>query len=254
MLKYHGADKDFSLDGKIAIVTGGAAGIGLATVQFFALKNVMVIAADLNPQVDAIVKAVDARFVGIAGDITQSDYRQSVVDYAINHFGRIDILVNSAGIAILEKAQSLSEEKWDLTMNLNLKASFLMAQQVGRQMITQQEGSIVNMASQAGVIALDEHVAYCASKAAVISMTQVLAYEWGQYGVRVNCVSPTVVMTELGKNAWAGQKGEDMKKQIPALRFAEPDEIAASIAFLCSKGAGMITGANLMIDGGYTIK
>ena len=121
-------------------------------------------------------------------------------------------------------------------------------------MITQQEGSIVNMASQVGVIALDEHVAYCASKAAVISMTQVLAYEWGQYGVRVNCVSPTVVMTELGKNAWAGQKGEDMKKQIPALRFAEPDEIAASIAFLCSKGAGMITGANLMIDGGYTIK
>lgn len=178
----------------------------------------------------------------------------AVFDSAINHFGRIDILVNSAGIAILEKAQSLSEEKWDLTMNLNLKASFLMAQLVGRQMITQQEGSIVNMASQVGVIALDEHVAYCASKAAVISMTQVLAYEWGQYGVRVNCVSPTVVMTELGKNAWAGQKGEDMKKQIPALRFAEPDEIAASIAFLCSKGAGMITGANLMIDGGYTIK
>lgn len=98
-------------------------------------------------------------------------------DSAINHFGRIDILVNSAGIAILEKAQSLSEEKWDLTMNLNLKASFLMAQLVGRQMITQQEGSIVNMASQVGVIALDEHVAYCASKAAVISMTQVLAYE-----------------------------------------------------------------------------
>lgn len=254
MLKYYGADKDFSLDGKIAIVTGGAAGIGLATVKFFAQKNVIVIAADLNPQVDDIVKAVDSRFTGIAGDITKADYRQSVVDFAMENFGRIDILVNSAGVAILEKAQTISEQKWDLTMNLNLKSSFLMAQLVGRQMIAQQEGSIVNIASQAGVIALDEHVAYCASKAAVISMSQVLAYEWGQYGVRVNCISPTVVMTELGKNAWAGQKGEDMKKQIPALRFAEPDEIAASVAFLCSNGAGMITGANLLIDGGYTIK
>lgn len=254
MLKYYGADKNFSLDGKVAIITGGAAGIGLATVEFFSQKQVKVIAADLNPNVDAIVKAVDADFIGLEGDITDAVYRQMILDYTIQKYGHIDILVNCAGLAILEKAEKISEAQWDTTMNLNLKATFMMSQLVGRRMITQGEGSIINIASQAGVIALDEHVAYCASKAAVISMTQVLAYEWGRYGVRVNSISPTVVMTELGKNAWSGAKGEEMKTQIPALRFAEPDEIAASVAFLCSNGAGMITGSNLMVDGGYTIK
>lgn len=254
MLKYYGADKNFSLDGKVAIITGGAAGIGFATAQFFSQKNVKVIVADLNPDVDSIVKSIDANFIGINGDITDADYRQKILDYTLEKYGHVDILVNCAGVAILGKAENIGESQWDKTMNLNLKATFMMSQLVGRQMIDQGEGSIVNIASQAGVIALDEHVAYCASKAAVISLTQVLAYEWGRFGVRVNCVSPTIVMTELGKNVWSGEKGEAMKTEIPALRFAEPDEIAASIAFLCSNGAGMITGSNLMIDGGYSIK
>ncbi|GMO15125.1 MAG: hypothetical protein Pg6A_01130 [Termitinemataceae bacterium] len=115
-------------------------------------------------------------------------------------------------------------------------------------------GSIVNMASQAGVIALDKHVAYCASKGGIISMTKVLAMEWGKYGIRVNCVSPTVVLTELGHRAWDGPVGDAFKKEIPAERFAEPDEIAGVIAFLCSGAAAMITGHNLLVDGGYTIK
>ena len=115
-------------------------------------------------------------------------------------------------------------------------------------------GSIVNMASQAGVIALDRHVAYCASKGAIIAMTKVLAYEWGTYGIRVNAVSPTVVLTALGHKAWDGEVGEAFKQEMPSKRFAEPEEIAGVIAFLCSKSARMITGHNLLVDGGYTIK
>jgi NAD(P)-dependent dehydrogenase (short-subunit alcohol dehydrogenase family) len=108
--------------------------------------------------------------------------------------------------------------------------------------------------SQAGVVALEGHVAYCASKGGLIAMTKVLALEWGKYGIRVNAVSPTVVLTELGKIAWGGEAGAELKKQMPSERFAEPDEIAAVIAFLCSGNAAMITGHNLLIDGGYTIK
>ena len=239
---------------RLAIVTGGASGIGLATVQFFAMKQVKVIAVDLNPQVDSIVKTIDSCYIGIPGDLTEQTFRQHVVDTTIQTYGRIDILVNSAGVAILNKAELITEDQWDKTMNINLKASFMIAQLVGRRMISQGEGSIVNISSQASIVALDEHVAYCASKAAIVSMSQVMAYEWGNHGIRVNCISPTIVMTELGRNAWAGKKGEDMKLQIPAQRFAETDEIAASIAFLCSNAAGMITGSNLIIDGGYTAR
>jgi NAD(P)-dependent dehydrogenase (short-subunit alcohol dehydrogenase family) len=120
-------------------------------------------------------------------------------------------------------------------------------------MIKSGGGKIINIASQASVIALDRHVAYCASKAGLVSMTQVLAAEWAEYGVNVNAISPTVVLTELGKKAWAGEVGEAMKQMIPAGRFGLPDEIAACAVYLASDAANLITGSNLIIDGGYSI-
>ena len=131
----------------------------------------------------------------------------------------------------------------------------MMAQLLGKYFIDNHvNGSIVNIASQAGVIALDKHVAYCAAKGGIIAMTKVMALEWGKYGIRVNAVAPTVVLTELGHKAWDGPAGDAFKKEMPSERFAEPDEVAGVIAFLCSNAAGMITGHNLLIDGGYTIK
>jgi 2-deoxy-D-gluconate 3-dehydrogenase len=129
-----------------------------------------------------------------------------------------------------------------------------MAQTIGRVMISRKRGSIVNIASQAAIIAIDKHVAYCASKAAVVGLTQVLALEWAKHGVTVNAVSPTVVETELGKKAWAGEVGERAKRQIPTGRFAQPEEIAAAVLYLVSGVAGMINGSNLVIDGGNTIQ
>ena len=105
-----------------------------------------------------------------------------------------------------------------------------------------------------GVIALDKHVAYCAAKGGIIAMTKVMAMEWGKYGIRVNAVAPTVVLTALGHKAWDGPVGDAFKKEMPSERFAEPEEIAVVIGFLCSKAAAMVTGHNLLIDGGYTIK
>ena len=255
MLKYEGVDLEFSLEGKTAIITGGAAGIGWATAEFFHNKGVKLVLADLNPDVDKLAKSLGDNAIGVPGNVCDLDYPGKVIEAGVKAFGQIDILVNCAGIVALEDAEIISADDWNRTISINLSASFFMAQAVGKYMIDNKiSGSIVNMASQAGVIALDKHVAYCASKGGIIAMTKVMAKEWGPKGIRVNCVSPTVVLTALGHKAWDGPVGDAFKKEMPSERFAEPEEIAAAIAFLCSKGAGMITGHNLLIDGGFTIK
>ncbi len=255
MLKYEGVYHDFSLECKTAIITGGAAGIGWATAEFFHAKGVNLVLADLNPEVDNLAKGLGENAIGVPGNVCDLDYPAKVIEAGVAAFGQIDILVNCAGIVALEDAELISADDWNRTISINLSASFFMAQAVGKYMIDNKIGGcIVNMAFQAGVIALDKHVAYCASKGGIIAMTKVMAKEWGQYGIRVNCVSPTVVLTALGHKAWDGPVGDAFKKEMPSERFAEPEEIAAAIAFLCSKGAGMITGHNLLIDGGFTIK
>ena len=255
MLKYEGVDLNYSLEGKTAIITGGAAGIGWATAEFFHNKGVKLVLADLDPEVDKLAKSLGDNAIGVPGNVCDLDYPAKVIDAAVKEFGQVDILVNCAGIVALEDAELISADDWNRTISINLSASFFMAQAVGKYMIDNKiSGSIVNMASQAGVIALDKHVAYCASKGGIIAMTKVMAKEWGPKGIRVNCVSPTVVLTALGHKAWDGPVGDAFKKEMPSERFAEPEEIAAAIAFLCSKGAGMITGHNLLIDGGFTIK
>ncbi|MCP1103286.1 NAD(P)-dependent dehydrogenase (short-subunit alcohol dehydrogenase family) [Aequitasia blattaphilus] len=255
MLEYYGADPEYSLEGKTALITGGAAGIGLATAEFFAKKGANLVLADLNPNVNEVAKRISKNAIGVAGNITKQEDREAVLEEGIKAFGKIDILVNSAGIVALESAEKIEESDWDKTIEINLKATFMQSQLMGKYFIENKiPGTIVNMASQAGVIALDKHVAYCASKGGVIAMTKVLAYEWGKYGIRVNAVSPTVVLTELGHKAWDGPVGDAFKEEMPSKRFAEPDEIAGVIAFLCSGAAAMITGHNLLVDGGFTIK
>ena len=155
----------------------------------------------------------------------------------VEAFGRIDILVNSAGVVMLAPAEDLPLDAWDKTIDINLKGTFLMCQAVGRHMLAAGRGAIVNMASQAATVALDQHVAYCASKFGVVGVSKVLAAEWGARGVRVNTISPTVVLTELGRKAWDGPRGDALKKLIPMGRFAYPDEIAAAAVFLASDAA-----------------
>lgn len=255
MLPYDGVDLDYSLQGKTAIITGGAAGIGHATAEFFNKKGVNVVLADLNSKLDEVAKEIGENTIGVVGNVCDVDYPTKVISEAVAAFDKVDILVNCAGIVALDNAETISADAWNRTININLSACFFMAQAVGKYMIDNHvNGSIVNMASQAGVIALDKHVAYCAAKGGIIAMTKVMAKEWGTYGIRVNAVAPTVVLTALGHKAWDGPVGDAFKKTIPAERFAEPEEIASVIAFLCSKGAGMITGHNLLVDGGFTIQ
>ena len=247
---------DFGLAGKTAIITGGAAGIGNMTAEYLLKQGVNVVLADMNPGVNDIAKEMgEDKAIGVAGNVCDAEYRASVIDKAVKTFGQVDILVNCAGIVALESAEIIDAKDWNRTIDINLSASFFMAQAVGKYMIDNKiSGSIVNIASQAGVIALDKHVAYCAAKGGIIAMTKVMAMEWGKYGIRVNAVAPTVVLTALGHKAWDGLVGDAFKKEMPSERFAEPEEIAVVIGFLCSKAAAMVTGHNLLIDGGYTIK
>lgn len=254
-MTFKGFDKDFNITDKVAVVTGAASGIGKAMAELFSEKGAYVVLLDIKEEVkDIAAKINPSRTLALQVDITKKENIENTVAEIKKVYPKIDILANSAGVALLEKAEDLPEEYWDKTMELNLKGSFLMAQIIGREMIATGGGKIVNMASQASVIALDKHVAYCASKAAIVSMTQVLAMEWAPYNINVNAISPTVILTELGKKAWAGQVGEDMKKLIPAGRFGYPEEVAACALFLVSDAASLITGENLIIDGGYTIK
>ena len=247
---------DLGLTGKTAIITGGAAGIGNMTAAYLLRQGVNVVLADMNPKTQEIAKAMDPeKTIGVIGNICEDAYRKQVVEEAVRTFGQVDILVNCAGIVALEKAEALSADYWNRTIDINLSACFFMAQTVGKYMIDHQvSGSIINIASQAGVVALDKHVAYCAAKGWIIAMTNVVALFLGKFGIRVNALAPTVVLTELGHQAWDGPVGDAFKKEIPAERFAEPEEVAVVIAFLCSRGAAMVTGHNLLIDGGYTIK
>ncbi|WP_442958974.1 SDR family oxidoreductase [Providencia sp. PROV110] len=253
MKKFSGYNTNFSLDGKVAVITGGAAGIGLAIAQLYAEKGAKVALVDKSEKVTKVAKTL-GNSLGIQCDITNSESVSQMVQQVLQHYGSLDIAVNSAGIVALAPAEDLAESDWDLTMNVNLKGTFLVCQSVGNIMIKQGKGKIINMASQAGVIALDQHAAYCASKAAIIGLTQVLALEWSPKGIQTNAISPTIVMTELGKKAWEGEKGDEMKEKIPARRFAEPSEIAACALFLASDASDMITGHNLVIDGGYSIQ
>lgn len=242
-----------SLDGKVALVTGAAAGIGKCIAEAYLSQGARVVLVDRNPEVTDIAASLGGKnAAGIVADLTRSDSLNDAVEQALEAFGGIDILVNSAGVVELQPAEAFSEENWDRTMSINLKSVFMMCQAVGRHMLERGQGRIINLASQAGLVALDQHLAYCASKAGVISLTKGLALEWSPRGINVNAISPTVVLTELGRKAWAGEVGEAMKQKIPTRRFAEPEEIAMAALYLAGNGSGMISGENLVIDGGYT--
>ncbi|MCQ8241585.1 GolD/DthD family dehydrogenase [Rhizosaccharibacter radicis] len=245
--------KFYDLSGQVAVVTGGAQGIGLAIATLLAEQGATAILVDRNPDADRIASALGNNSRGLAVDVRDDAAVRSAVDGIAGREGRIDILVNNVGIAPIGAAAEFGTADWDMTFAINLRAAFLFSQAAGRHMIARKYGRIVSLASQAALVALDGHVAYAASKAGIIAMSKVLALEWGPLGITVNAISPTVVNTELGREVWAGEKGRVFREKIPVGRFGEVDEIAHAVLYLVSGAAGLINGENLVIDGGYTV-
>ena len=259
MISYEKVSGAFDLTGKTAVITGGAGGIGEATARMFAGKGANLVLTDIKDDVGEIALAITKDFgiqaIGVSGDLTKLQDIDRVVDAALEKFGEINILANIAGRVDLENAEDIDFSLVEHQMQVNAFSVFRLCQKTANVMIKQGTGGkIVCVTSQAGFIAIDKHVGYTMSKAALIGMIKVCALEWAEFGINVNAVAPTVVRTYMGDRAWQGKVKEDMIKAIPANRFAEVDEVAAAILFLSCPESNMITGENLVLDGGFTIK
>jgi NAD(P)-dependent dehydrogenase (short-subunit alcohol dehydrogenase family) len=250
-------DKRFSLSRKTALVTGASKGIGLATCKVLADAgaNIAAVARDAAglAEVKAAVEAAGRKCFVISADMAKPDGPQAAARAALSHFGHIDILVNNAGIALIDPLLDAKVSDWDITMAVNLRAPFLMAQALVPQMIARKSGKIINVSSQAGVVGLEAHGAYAASKGGLNMLTKVMTVEWARHNIQINSVCPTVILTPMGEQVWGDpEKGDPMKAKIPAARFGKPIEVADLILFLSSSASDLITGQDLLIDGGYT--
>jgi NAD(P)-dependent dehydrogenase (short-subunit alcohol dehydrogenase family) len=249
-----------SLKDRVAVVTGGHRGIGAAISIALATQGADIIVIDRggsdgSPVRDALDK-LGRKLYSIKADLCDAISVSEAAAKAIDCIKprRISILVNNAGVALLNPAASLSVRDWDKTHAVNLRAPFLLAQALFPSLSGESRGAIVNVSSAAGGGALLDHAAYCASKSALDMLTRGLALEWGVKGVRVNGVAPTVVLTEMGAMAWgAPEKSGPMLARIPLGRFAQPEEVADAVVFLASDAAAMITGQTLSVDGGFNV-
>ncbi|MFZ5944365.1 MAG: SDR family NAD(P)-dependent oxidoreductase [Bacillota bacterium] len=249
----------FSLVGEKALITGGASGIGLSIAKLFAEAGADIIIADKNIE-GALKAANELKDMGIDTlaievDVADADSVEKMLGKASSVFGKIDILVNSAGINIRVPAEDLSEKDWDAVIDINLKGTFLCSQHAGRLMIKQKKGNIINLASMSGMIVNKDRTisAYTSSKGGVIMLTKSLAVEWAKHNIRVNTLAPGYIITPI--NPWMSDPAvcKPTLDLIPMQRFAEISEIAPSALFLASRASSYITGSVLTIDGGYTV-
>lgn len=243
--------------GRVALVTGASRGLGRELTLDLARAGARIIATASTAEGCAEVISVLAR-EGRDADALAMDLRsvasiETAVAEAVARHGRIDILINNAGLGTNHDAVDATEEEWDALFAVNVRGLFFACQAVGRHMIGRGYGRIVNMASQAALVGIPRHAAYSASKAAVIGLTRVLALEWAPYGVTVNALAPTWVYTpgtaeRLDQPAFLAS----VVARIPVGRVGTPPEIAAAVRYLASSEAGMVTGTTLVIDGGWT--
>jgi NAD(P)-dependent dehydrogenase (short-subunit alcohol dehydrogenase family) len=240
----------FDFSAKRALVTGASSGIGRAVAVRLAQSGAAVTAVGRNASaLDAL--HTEAGCTPLVIDVEDA----AALERELADLPAFDLVVNCAGIALLESAFDFQPKNFDAVMAVNARAAALVASRCGKAMVSAGvRGSIVNVSSQASLVALDAHLCYCASKAAMDAITRSLCLEFGPHGIRVNSVNPTVTLTPMAEKAWADPaKSAAALRNIPLGRFAQVDEVVAPVLFLLSDGASMISGAALPVDGGYTI-
>jgi NAD(P)-dependent dehydrogenase (short-subunit alcohol dehydrogenase family) len=242
---------------KVAVITGAAQGIGRRTAVVLAKRGYALALIDLREPADTVaeLKSRRADVLGFAADITNQEAVAEFARGVDSRWGRADVLVNNAGISFIAPAETIAVKDYRRVLEVNLVAPFLLAQIFGKKMLAAGAGSIINIASVAGLVAVADRAAYNASKHGLIGLTRTLAAEWGGRGVRVNAVCPGWVKTEMdaADQAGGGYTDADITGRVPMGRFAGPDDIARAVAFLADdEASGFINGHALAVDGGWT--
>ena len=245
------------MKGQVALVTGAARGLGRAISLALANAGADVALGlrDINTGKGLAkeIEMMNRKALPLQMDITHLDQISQSVNDTVAQLGRLDILVNNAGLGPSNPAENVHEEDFDLTLAVNLKGTFFTSQAAGRVMIRQRHGRIINLSSQAGLVALPSESVYCMTKAAVSHLTKCLAVEWGRYNITVNAVAPTFIQTPGTEEALTDEKfRSDVVSRIPLGRIGQPVDVAGAIIFLASPAASLITGSTLLIDGGWT--
>lgn len=245
----------FSLEGKVAIVTGGGAGIGRSIALTFAEAGAAVVVASRKlinlEKVAGEVRALGKHSLAVPVDITKKTDVDNLVQIVTGEFGSIDILVNNAGTIIRTTLLEHSEEDWDAVLDTNLKGYYLCCHAVGGRMVEQKKGNIINISSVRAIKAAPRRASYCVSKAGVSMLTRVLAIELADYNIRVNAIAPGWVKTNLNKVLWSDSETyKQITAKIPLGRLAEPSDIANVALFLASDASSYITGHTIVVDGG----
>jgi NAD(P)-dependent dehydrogenase (short-subunit alcohol dehydrogenase family) len=243
-------------EGQVAIVTGAAGGVGREVVRLLHDAGASVVAEDLSPAV-AELETSDGRIVAVQGDVAQADTAGAAVSAALEHFGRLNILVNNAARFLMKSILDTSDEEWDGLLATNVRGVFVHSREALPHLSQREASSIVNLASISGLIGLPQQAAYCATKGAIVQLTRQLAVEFAPQGVRVNAVAPGAIETPFLLDALEGVPNKDevlagIAASHPLGRNSHPAEIAEVVVFLASPKAGFVTGAILPVDGGFT--
>lgn len=242
---------------RVAVITGGAQGIGRRTAELLAERGFGIAIIDLQEPKETVA-AIDehhSEVMWFAGDITREEVVDQFARKVFERFGRVDVLVNNAGISLIRAAEETTAAEYRRVMEVNLVAPFLLARAFGRKMLEARCGSIVNVASIAGLVAVADRAAYNASKHGLVGLTRTLAAEWGGRGVRVNAVCPGWVKTEMdaADQAKGTYTDADITQRVPMGRFATADDVARAIAFLADANeSGFVNGHTLTVDGGWS--
>jgi NAD(P)-dependent dehydrogenase (short-subunit alcohol dehydrogenase family) len=248
---------DFNVKGKIALITGGAKGIGrscaLALAEAGADIALGLRKINQDNNVPKEIRSIGREALPLQMDVSNMEEIKDSVSKTIEEFGRIDILVNNAGIAPANLIEDYTEKDFNYTVAVNLKGTFFTSQEVGREMIKNGSGRIINLGSQAGYIALPSESVYCMTKAGISHLTKCFAVEWAKHNINVNAVAPTFIETP-GTEPWLNDPEfkADVLSKIKLGRIGIPQEVSSVVVFLASQAASMITGTTVMVDGGWT--
>lgn len=248
--------ESFSLKGKIGIVTGASRGLGRSMAMALAEAGADVAIVGRNlPALEEVANEMSnlgVKILPVVADVSKLQEIEEMVDRVVKEFGRIDVLVNNAGTIIRMKAEDFTEDAWDKVMAVNLKGAFFCAQTVGRQMIKQRSGKIINIASLLSAIGVPNVIAYGATKGGIAQMTKCLAVEWAKYNINVNAIGPGYFRTSLTKPLQDDPvRSAQILSRIPMARWGEPDDLKGAVVFLASSASDYITGQIIFVDGGW---